>query len=306
MKRRDFLLKTGIIGGAALASGTHIFANNEIKNKSNSAQFKLKYAPGLNAFPTLAGKDPIEVIKFCHDQGFKAVFDNGLIKRTPELQEKIANELARKGMDFGPFVLYADFKTESMVLNREEDRDMLKAKLQEGIEVQKRTGAKTALMVPGRYNEKLERDYQTSNVIECMKELSAIAEKSGLVIVLEPLNQWNHPGLFLTDIPQSYMICEAVDSPSCKIVNDFYHQQISEGNLITNMNRAWDQIGAFHIGDNPGRKEPTTGEINYLNIFKAIHKKGYDGVLCCEHGRSLKGKEGELAMIEAYRQCDNF
>jgi hydroxypyruvate isomerase len=68
----------------------------------------------------------------------------------------------------------------------------------------------------------------------------------------------------------------------------------------------WENIGAFHIGDNPGRKEPTTGEINYKNIFKHIYNKGYDGVLCCEHGMSKKGKEGELAFINAYREVDSF
>jgi hypothetical protein len=52
-------------------------------------------------------------------------------------------------------------------------------------------------------------------------------QKSGLILVMEPLNAWtNHPGLFLTKIPQANLICEAVNHPSCKIVNDLYHQQI--------------------------------------------------------------------------------
>jgi hydroxypyruvate isomerase len=91
-----------------------------------------------------------------------------------------------------------------------------------------------------------------------------------------------------------------------KILDDLYHQQISEGNLIGNMDKAWDEIGYFQIGDNPGRKEPTTGEINYKNIFKHIHDKGYKGVLGMEHGNSKRGKEGEQAVIEAYRYCDSF
>ena len=82
--------------------------------------------------------------------------------------------------------------------------------------------------------------------------------------------------------------------------------KISEGNLIPNMDIAWDEIGYFQIGDNPGRNEPTTGEINYRNIFKHIHEKGYTGVLGMEHGISRKGKEGEMAVIEAYRYCDDF
>ncbi len=128
------------------------------------------------------------------------------------------------------------------------------------------------------------------------------------MIVLEPLNTLkNHPGMFLTGIPQTYQICRAVNSPAVKIVNDLYHQQITEGNLIPNIDMAWDEIAAYHIGDNPGRKEPTTGEINYKNIFKHLYHKGYKGVLCTEHGKSKgNSKEAERAMIDAYRYCDSY
>jgi hydroxypyruvate isomerase len=306
MKRRNFIRSTAA-SGIALAGLTGMMSATAGETvASNTAKFKLKYAPGLGTFKENAGTDPIDNIKFMADQGFRAIFDNGLMNKPAELQEKIAAELTRHGMDIGPFVLYADFGVKSMVYNDEESRKMLKEKLIQGIETYKRTGAKYALMVPGKYDDKLEWDYQTANVIECMRELSEIAEKAGMIIVLEPLNRWNHPGLFLTGIPQTYMICKAVNSPSCKIVNDMYHQQITEGNLIPNIDRAWDEIGAFHIGDNPGRKEPTTGEINYKNVFKHIYDKGYDGVLCCEHGNSKPGKEGELSWIKAYREVDSF
>jgi hydroxypyruvate isomerase len=149
-------------------------------------------------------------------------------------------------------------------------------------------------------------EYQTANVIDNLRACTEICEPAGLILVLEPLNPRDHPGLFLTRIPQAYEICRAVASPSCKILDDIYHQQISEGNLIPNIEMAWDEIAAFHVGDNPGRKEPTSGEINYKNIFKHLHKKGYQGAICMEHGQSLKGKEGERAVIEAYRACDDF
>jgi hydroxypyruvate isomerase len=72
------------------------------------------------------------------------------------------------------------------------------------------------------------------------------------------------------------------------------------------MDMAWNEIGYIQVGDNPGRNEPTTGEINYLNIFKHIHDKGYKGIIGMEHGNSKPGKEGERAVIDAYRKCDNF
>ncbi len=307
MERRNFL-KTTAIGSVAFAGMANVAsATVNRSNDSNTAKFKLKYAPHLGMFKENAGSDPIDNIKFIADQGFRAIFDNGLMNKPPELQEKIANELARLGMDMGPFVLYADFKTKSFVTQDTEIKGMLKKKMLEGLEVQKRTGAKTALVVPGRFDEGMEYAYQMANIIDNMRMSCDIVGKAGLQLVMEPLNAWtNHPGLILTKMPEAYLICVGVNHPSCKIVNDIYHQQITEGNIIPNIDKCWDHIGAFHIGDNPGRKEPTTGEINYKNIFKHIYSKGYDGVLCCEHGKSKPGKEGELALIKAYREVDSF
>jgi len=169
-----------------------------------------------------------------------------------------------------------------------------------------RTGCKHALVVPGHYDESLAWDYQTANVIDNLRACMDVCQPKGLVLVMEPLNPKNHPGLFLTKIPQAYALCKAVNSPSCKILNDLYHQQVTEGNLIPNIEAAWDEIAAFHIGDNPGRNEPTTGEINYRNIFRWIHARKYQGVLCMEHGQSRPGREGEQAVIDAYRACDQF
>ncbi len=308
--RRNFIKKATAAGAAIIAApavfGNTIAANQE-KATDATAPFKLKYAPGMGTFREHAGSDPVDNIKFCYDMGFRAMFDNGLMDRPPEDQVRIADEMKRLGMTLGPFVLYADFGVVSFVLNEPEMRSMLIGKMKQGVEVAKRTGVKWALVVPGRYDESLHRDYQTSNVIENLRYCCDIVEPAGLTIVLEPLNTLrNHPGLFLTGIPQTYSICRAVNRPSCKIVDDLYHQQITEGNLIPNIEAAWDEIAAFHLGDNPGRNEPTTGEINYRNIFKYIYGRNYDGVLCMEHGISQRGKEGEARLIAAYRECDSF
>ena len=161
-------------------------------------------------------------------------------------------------------------------------------------------------VVPGHLDLKKDMGYQTANVVESLKRAADILAPHGLTMVLEPLNPRDHPGLFLTKAAQAYQICKAVDSPACKVLFDIYHQQITEGNLIPNIENSWDEIAYFQIGDNPGRKEPTTGEINYLNVFKYIHLKGYRGVLGMEHGNSKKGKSGEFEVIRAYRACDNF
>jgi sugar phosphate isomerase/epimerase len=271
-----------------------------------NAPFKLRYAPSLGTFEAHVGKSPIDQLKFMADQGFRAFFDNGLPTRPAAEQEAIAREADRLNLLIGPFVAYSDFKVRSLVLRDGAVRYYLAGYTRRAVETHRRTGARWALVVPGRYDESLEWDYQTANVVENLKWIVSIFQAAGLVMVLEPLNPHDHPGLFLTRMPQAYAICKAVGSPTCKIVDDLYHQQITEGNLLPNIERCWDEIAAFHVGDNPGRKEPGTGEINYRNIFKRLYDKKYEGAICLEHGRSRPGIEGEKLLLAAYRAVDDF
>ncbi len=307
--RRSFLAGAAATGAAlfvapALLRGSIIASPLPAPDKP----FTLGYAPSIGMFRELCGSDnAVDNIKFIHDKGFRAVFDNGLPGRPPAEQERIAAEVQRLGMMMGPWVLYADFSKTSFVLNPQEVRDFLNAKMQEGVDIVRRTGFKMALVVPGRYDERLHPDYQRANMIDNLKFCAELAGTEGMTIVIEPLNTLaDHPGLYLTQMPQAYQVCDAVNSPYVKIVEDLYHQQITEGNLIPNIEACWDQIAAFHVGDNPGRLEPGTGEINFKNIFKYLRSRDYSGVICMEHGQSIKGPEGSKRVIEAYRECDPF
>jgi hydroxypyruvate isomerase len=82
--------------------------------------------------------------------------------------------------------------------------------------------------------------------------------------------------------------------------------QRNEGNIINNIDATWSEIAYFQIGDNPGRNEPTSGEMNYKNIFKHIYKKGYRGIMGMEHGNAFPGAAGEQKLIDAYKWSDNF
>jgi len=303
--RRDFL-RSAALGAAALSLSPLGASGQAEPAAAKGAGFKLKYAPGIGMFEAHAGKNAADQLKFMADQGFSAWFDNGLMGRPAAEQESLAKASSRLGMTIGPFVVYADFSVESFVTRDAAVRDMLAGRFKTAIETGKRTGCKWTLAVPGRFNLSLDWDYQTANVVENLKRLAAQCEPSGLVIVLEPLNPKDHPGLFLTKMAQAYQISKAVGSPSVKILDDMYHQQITEGNIIPNIDACWEELASFHIGDSPGRKEPGTGEMNYRNIFKHIHGKGYAGVLCLEHGKSQKGLDGEKALLAAYRAADNF
>ena len=241
------------------------------------------------------------------DQGFTAFEDNEMRKRPIDVQEKMADTMKKRGLEMGVFVAHEIYWKEPNLASGDLDKRIeFLNDIKSSIEVAKRVNAKWMTVVPGHLDLKLRMGHQTANVVESLKQASALLEPHGIVMVLEPLNFRNHPGLFLTDSPQAYEICKAVNSPACKILFDIYHQQIQEGNLIPNMEAAWSEIAYIQIGDNPGRNEPTTGEINYYNVFKWIHEQEFNGVLGMEHGNSRDGKEGELAVIEAYKKVDNF
>jgi hydroxypyruvate isomerase len=302
MNRRE-VLKTTLAASGALALGATRSAHAQAPRRG----FHLKYAPHFGMFKASAGEDPLDQLKFAADQGFTAWEDNGMASKPAPLQEKIAKEMARLGITMGVFVAMADFQNVTFASTKPEIVADIVTKAKAAVEVAKRVNAKWTTVVPGRYDVGLEWDYQTANVLDNLKRCIEVMEPAGLVMVLEPLNAWkDHPGLFLTKIPQAFQICRSLGSPSCKILFDMYHQQITEGNIIPNIDRAWSEVAYMQVGDNPGRKEPTTGEMNYKNIFRHLHEKGFAGVVGMEHGNSKPGVEGEKAVIEAYGSCDSW
>ena len=303
MKRSTFV-KSSLAAAAAAALPFSAAASQPLAEKP----FRLKYAPHIGMFKHHAGDDPIDQLKFMADQGFRALEDNGLMGRDVKLQEKMGKTLDELGMEMGVFVgNWTARGGDGFAKGDPVARAAFLHDIRNSVEVAKRVKATWMTIVLGMRHHKLELDYQTANVVDMLREASAILEPHGLVMVLEPLNPWvNHPDFFLAKIPHAYLICKAVNSSACKILFDMYHQQITEGNIIYNLDYAWAETGYLQIGDVPGRKEPTTGEMNYRNIFKHIHDKGYTGILGMEHGNARPGKEGEQALIAAYRQVDDF
>jgi hydroxypyruvate isomerase len=301
--RRNFL-RNSLIAGIGLTINTR---GNAAVYKNNNTGFQLKYAPHLGMFKNTAGPDPIDQLNYMADQGFTAYEDNGMKGRDISLQERMASTMSGRGMSMGVFVAHTIYWDKPNLASGDENyRAEFLKEINESVDVARRVNAKWMTVVPGHLDLRKDMGYQTAHVVETLKRACAILEPHDLTMVLEPLNFRDHPGLFLSGSPQAYEICKAVNSPSCKILFDIYHQQITEGNLIPNIDASWDEIAYFQIGDNPGRKEPTTGEINYLNIFKHIHARGYKGILGMEHGNSISGVEGEKAVIDAYKKVDNF
>lgn len=271
-----------------------------------------------------AGMGVVDQIAFAASQGFTAWEFNGLPGEPVETQEAVGAALAEHEMTMGVFVAFASFDEPVFARPTPEGTARVLDAIRAAVPIAKRVNAKWVTVVPGSVDQqaasagekwnryggrRLAPGYQTANTIALLRRCCEILEPVGLVMVLEPLNWYaNHGGVLLRYSDQAYALCKAVNSPSCKILFDIYHQQITEGNLIPNIDLCWDEIGYFQSGDNPGRKEPGTGEINYARVFSHIANKSREThrefVIGMEHGLSLPGKEGEQAVIAAYRAVD--
>lgn len=310
-QRRDFLKLALGATGAVLAGRTYPATAGPVSQAASAAKnkFKLDYAPHFGMFENSAGKDPIDQLKFMADQGFTALEDNGMMGREPAMQEKIGKELDRLGMKMGVFVVDKGGNGQnSLAAGKKEYIDIFLNGCRRAVDTAKRCNAKFMTVVPGDFERNLPIGIQTGHVIDALRRGADILAPAGLTMVLEPLS--DTPNLFLRTSDQTYEICRAVNSPACKVLFDIYHMQKNEGHIIPHIDWAWDEIGYFQMGDNPGRKEPTTGEINYKNIFKHIYDKAKATnrtfIFGMEHGNSRPGKEGEEALIRAYVESDNF
>jgi hydroxypyruvate isomerase len=306
MQRRKFIRNSFLSGAAVITAGQSIASEKNTQITVESKPFNMDYAFHDGMFKNNGGESFLDQIRWAYDQGFRSIEDNGMMSRTPDMQKSIGDLLAKLGMRMGVFVITSDswhWKT-SLTTGKQEFLDRMIKDCKEAVEVAKRCNAKWMTVVPGNYDRTQSHDMQTANVIMALRKGAEILEPHGLVMVLEALS--DNPDLFLRGTHQSYMICKAVNSSACKFLFDMYHMQRNEGNIIANIDKVWEETGYFQIGDNPGRKEPGTGEMNYRNIFKHIYNKGFKGILGMEHGNAKPGKEGEMELIKAYRDADNF
>ena len=161
----------------------------------------------------------------------------------------------------------------------------------ESIDKGKEFGLPTMIVTTG--NEMtIPREQQHAAIVAGLKGIAPKAEAAGITIVLEPLNiRTDHMGYYLSTSDEGFEIINEVGSPRVKLLFDIYHQQITEGDLTVRITRNIDLIGHFHCGDVPGRHEPGTGEINYVNVFRAIAKTNYPGVIGLEFSPTADHRE---------------
>lgn len=304
MDRRTFVHSTLAAGVAA--SGLPAIGAPAAHAAPRS--FRLRYAPHFGQFREHTGDDLVAQLEFFRAEGFTAVEDNDMKRRTPAEQELVGRTLERLGMQMGVFVAHTiDWQQPSLATGDAAVRERFLREIRESIDVAKRVGTRYMVVVPGIADRRIDPELQMVQVIETLRRAAALLEPHGLTMLLEPLNtRIDHPGILVSRIPQVYLVSRAVNSPALKVLFDVYHEQVSDGNLFPLLDAVWSDVAYVQVADTPGRKEPGTGEVNYRNLFRHLHAKGYTGLVGMEHGPSQPGKAGERAVIDAYVAADAF
>jgi hydroxypyruvate isomerase len=304
INRRSFFYTGALAAGATSIGARSLSGQDKAQDKVEpfKRDWRLKYAPRLDWGPGSLEARVERVASY----GFTGVEYNGLGRQKMEKVESLRKKLDETGVDMGIFV--ANWKGRHLA--RKDGKDAFLKDLDHTLEVHKVIGNKFCTTLAGNLQKGISHKEQTQNCIDNLKAAADKLEGTDLTLVLEPLNPLNHRGYFVVTSPHANEIMLGVGSKHIKILFDIYHQQISEGNLINNIRKYWDEIAYFQVGDVPGRKEPLTGEINYRNVFKAIHAKGYKGFLGMEHGlsggRAVKSPKKIHNCFKAYEWCDSW
>lgn len=292
MNRRSFLSACAASAASfAMLSGFKASA----APKGPFADVKLRMSAPIDWFPGATPVDKLEAVAKWGLPAYEWLGPKGDLKAL----RKKADSL---GLELSCIVGAGQIAPGHMVA--EDQHDKVVKMFEEHVQMAKDLNCRHLIGLTGNERIDISRDQQTELVIKCLKRLAPIAEKNDVLLVMEALNPYvDHKGFFLNRTDHTVQILKAVGSPNVKMCFDIYHQQITEGNVIRNLRENIDYIGHFHVADNPGRKEPGTGELNYKNIFKAIADSGYKEFVALECGHSNKNHEDTL---KATLDCLSF
>jgi len=252
---------------------------------------------------TLGTTDPVVHIEYAADQGFAGMEDNLLVGRGKAEQERIGDAVALHGLEMGSFVASVNPAKKSWVTYNEENIAEIDSEIAQAIEAAKRVNGRYLVVSPGA-DPAIPRAFQIAATVRHLRRVAERSERAGVMLCLEQMNQFGLPGMLLQHVADAYAVVKAVASPSVKMLFDFTHVQIMDGNLIANFEQCQDEIAMVQIADMPGRRELGLGEIHWSNLLRHVRDSGFEGLIEYEVVPSQPGQVGEQATLAALRQVD--
>jgi len=178
--------------------------------------------------------------------------------------------------------------------------DEFKAGVETAIRYGKALGCTKINCLAGIAPKSADPETLQSTLIANLKYAAPRLADAGIKLLLEPINQRDMPGFFVSTTDHAETIMDAVDSDNFFLQYDIYHTQVMQGDLLPTYERLRHRIAHIQIADNPGRNEPGTGEINYANILPTLDRLGYDGFVGCEY-KPLTTTTAGLGWMQPYR-----
>jgi hydroxypyruvate isomerase len=162
------------------------------------------------------------------------------------------------------------------------DRDAFLAELTSLLPIAEKLECRGIIVLSGNATPGLTRDQQHQSCIEGLKRAADLASRKNVTLLLENIDPEENPRYYLTSVGEGFEIIRRVAHPKVKFLYDFYHEQLSEGNLIEKLEKNIDQVGLVHVADVPGRHAPGTGEINYANIYRKLAQLKFNRYVAME------------------------
>jgi hydroxypyruvate isomerase len=277
MDRRTFARNiAGALGTAALAGGAGFVP--EAAAQSNELPFKLSVML-WTVFRDLPFEERLQKIA---DAGYKYVELIGEYAKWSDADFDRANA-KRKALGIS-FDTTAGLKHG---VGSPKDREAIVAEMKSALATMERIECPSMIVMSGDVVAGLSREEQHQSCIEGLKALAKVVEGKKIAgqtvkLLLENIDPEENPKYYLTSVAEGFEIVKKVAHPQVEFLYDFFHEQISEGNLIKKIEPNLAHIGIVHIADVPGRHEPGTGEINYGNIFRKLKELNFRGTVAME------------------------
>jgi hydroxypyruvate isomerase len=151
-----------------------------------------------------------------------------------------------------------------------------------------RLGCRRIILLSGKRVPGMSRDAQHALCVQNLKRAGELAAKRHFELLIEPIDALENPPTYLTHVAEAFAIARAVNLPSVSVLYDFYHEarginsaEITPA-LIRRLRGNVDLLGLVHVANVPGRCVPTSGKINYLDVYGALRKSGYRGWIAME------------------------
>jgi hydroxypyruvate isomerase len=160
------------------------------------------------------------------------------------------------------------------------DRGAMLEDVKNELPIMERIDCPAVIIMSGNVVPGMPREQQHQSCIEGLKRVASIVEGKQIAgeqvrLLLENIDPEENPKYFMTSVAEGFDIVRAVNHPQVRLLYDFFHEQIAEGNLIEKLRKNIEYTGLVHIADVPGRHAPGTGEIHYDNIYKALAELNY-------------------------------